>query len=182
MIHEGTSLFTIGKTVAASFSSILAMFVDLKIYIWVTIFFIVLDLYYGIGVAYKQRKEHETIFDAIDYKKILHTVSKLKDYALVMVAGFVFDKYLLVDDSLYFTKVITGIVCGAQFWSVLKNLVILKPDGPWGLLKKFLVKKGASALDLTEEDINNNITNDSTTNKSKKVRKCGKIDPSGPID
>lgn len=165
MIGESANAFTIGKYTTTFFSSTLSLFVDVKLYIWVTILFILMDLYYGVSVVYKNRDKSKSIFEIIDFSKLLKTVGKLKDYSILIIAAFTIDKFILTDPALYFTKVVTGIVCGSQFWSVLKHLVILKPSGPWAILKKFLLKKSSTALEIEEPTLEKLLDNSDKNDK-----------------
>lgn len=176
MIDGNSSIsYTIGNYIVKTVGSALAILAPLKIYLGVTIAFILIDMWYGIRAALHGKTIHtvQDFFDVIDIEKLLKTASKLGDYALLMSGTFLFDQFVLKNESYYLTSIFTGIVCGAQFISVLKNLSKIKPEGPWGLFKVFLTKKASQTLDMSEETINENLkaveTNVSKSNK--KVRK-----------
>jgi phage-related holin len=81
---------------------ILSIFYDARIILHAVLFLILIDQVMGVTYALKQKKFSWQIFNKV-YRKVI-------TYILVIIAAFVYERYLLLSQELYFTKIIGALV------------------------------------------------------------------------
>jgi len=81
---------------------IFSIFYDVRIILHSVLFLIFIDQIMGVTCALKERKFNWHIFNKV-YRKILI-------YLLVIMATFVYERYLLCSEEMYFTKIIGALV------------------------------------------------------------------------
>lgn len=153
----GKILITAGTVLTAFYSPIAALLVA-------CFAFTVADMFYGIKVAYKQKKK------IWSRKNWTGTLTKLMDEWAIISLARLLEFAVLGDDQGVFilTGGATVIIGLTELWSILENLNTLNPDGPWRAISKFLKKKGEEYIG-TEIDLNDVDTNNDTldSNESK---------------
>lgn len=97
----------------------------------------VVDLYYGLKVARKNKKKIES------GKTWKGTLKKIRDEFIIISLARGLEWSVLNESGVFF---LTGgaavIITLTEIWSIIENLNTLDPDGPWKVLGKFLKKKG----------------------------------------
>lgn len=104
---------------------------------------ILIDCYYGIKVAYKQKAK-------IESRLSWHgSISKIKETFIVLVLARAIEYFIFKQTGLYI------LTCGAallitltEVWSILENMNTINPYGPWKAISTFLRKKGNDFLGL----------------------------------
>lgn len=110
----------------------------------------VVDLFYGLKVAKKQKVK-------IESKRTWNgTIKKLRDIfsIITMIRGI--ELYLL--GGITGTALVGGcatIIGLTEFWSILENMNTLNPHGPWRALSKFMKKKGTEVIGTNIEELLN---------------------------
>jgi hypothetical protein len=149
----GKALIAAGTTLTAIYSPIAALLVC-------CFAFTAADMFYGIKVAYKQKKK---ITSGKNWKGTI--VKLLDEFALISLARLLESSVFSSDDVSVLTGGITVIISLTELWSILENLNTLNPSGPWKALGKFLKKKGedyiGTEIDLNDERIDSTETVDS---------------------
>lgn len=138
-MFEGFSMGTpLGKILIAVSSFLTALYSPIVLLILTCFIFTVIDLVYGIKVAYKFKQK------ITSDKNWKGTISKLLDEFTIISLSRLLEYAILGQDSGVF--VLTGgttiIIALTELWSILENLNTLNPHGPWKALGVFLKKKG----------------------------------------
>jgi len=81
---------------------ILSIFYDSRVILHAVLFLIIIDQIMGVTYALKEKKFNWKIFNKV-YRKIT-------TYILVIIAAFIYERYLLFSEELYFTKIIGALV------------------------------------------------------------------------
>lgn len=157
-MFEGFSAGTpLGKFFIGAGSLLTAFYSPIAAILVCCFVFTIVDMFYGIKVAYKNKKK---ITSSKSWKG---TIVKLMDeFTIISLARLL--EYAIIDDSGVFiltggTAVIIGLT---ELWSILENLNTLNPDGPWKALGLFLKKKGedyiGSEINVNDADKTSNET------------------------
>lgn len=88
--------------IARVFVAILAVFSDAKTLLHAVLFLILIDQVIGLSFALKQKHFSWKVFNKV-YRKVLI-------YIAVILAAFVYERYLLGSDAIYFTKIMASLV------------------------------------------------------------------------
>ena len=156
-MFEGLSAGTsIGKISVALGSIITAFFSPIVALLICCFAFTVVDMFYGIKVAYKFKQK------ITSHKGWKGTLTKIIDeFTIISLARLLELAVLGAEQGVFvLTGGVTVIVALTELWSILENLNTLNPDGPWKALGKFLKKKGeeyiGTEIDLNDANTNNN--------------------------
>lgn len=162
-MFEGLSAGTLIGKIGIALGAALTAFYSPIAALLVTCFaFTVADMFYGIKVAYKQKKKIHS------NKNWKGTITKLLDeWAIISLARMLEYSILGGDQGVFIlTGGATVIIGLTEMWSILENLNTLNPDGPWRALGKFLKKKGEDYIG-TEIDLNDGNTSNHKVVSSK---------------
>jgi len=138
-----------------AFLSIFAPITTLAIIVFL---FILVDSIFGIIVSYKIKKQ------GFNSKKVYRTIWKLVGAEVCIILSYVLDTHVLsFTPTLHLPNIFTGIICGAEFWSILTNLAILSNHPIFRVIKKYAKteiesKIGVGLIEELEKqtNINNN--------------------------
>lgn len=155
-MFEGFSAGTsIGKIGIALGSFLTAFYSPIMALLVCCFAFTVVDLFYGLKVAIKNKKKIES------HKSWKGTLTKILDeWVLISLARLL--EWSIMDEQGVFvlTGGITVIIGLTELWSILENLNTLDPHGPWKALGRFLKKKGedyiGTEIELDDEHTDNN--------------------------
>ena len=81
---------------------ILSIFYDMRIILHAVLVLILIDQIMGVTYALVKKKFSWQVFNKV-YRKVI-------TYILVIIAAFVYERYLLYSEELYFTKIIGALV------------------------------------------------------------------------
>ena len=84
------------------FVAVLAVFSDAKTLLHAVLFLIVIDQVIGVTYALKEKQFCWKVFNKV-YRQVLI-------YIAVILAAFVYERYLLGSDAIYFTKIMAALV------------------------------------------------------------------------
>lgn len=150
----GKVLIAIGTALTAFYSPIIPLLVTCFV-------FTATDMFYGIKVAYKNKKKIES------HKTWSGTLVKLLDEWVLISLARLLEMAVMGEETGVF--VLTGgatvIVGLTELWSILENLNTLNPKGPWKALGKFLKKKGEDYIG-TEIDLGDGDTSSTKVDSS----------------
>lgn len=156
-MFEGFSAKTIlGKIGILLGSAITAFYSPISALLVTCFTFTAIDMFYGIKVAYKNKKKIES------HKNWKGTLTKLIDeFVLISLARLLEYSVLGPDQGVFvLTGGTTVIIALTELWSIIENLNTINPHGPWKALGKFLKKKGedyiGTEIDLDDDVIDNN--------------------------
>lgn len=161
-MFEGFSMGTTAGKVLIAAGTALTAFYSPIIPLLVTCFvFTATDMFYGIKVAYKNKKKIES------HKTWSGTLVKLLDEWVLISLARLLEMAVMGEETGVF--VLTGgatvIVGLTELWSILENLNTLNPKGPWKALGKFLKKKGEDYIG-TEIDLGDGDTSSTKVDSS----------------
>jgi membrane protein implicated in regulation of membrane protease activity len=112
--------------------AILSILAPIKILAIIFIIFTLIDYILGVIVGIRVRKEG--FISSKSYK----TIWKLIGGLTCILLAFLLDNYVLTFLSLSILPyIITGILCGSDFWSILTNFALLSDHPVFRLIKKF---------------------------------------------
>lgn len=137
-MFEGFSMgSTLGKIGIAIGSILTAVYSPIAALLVACFAFTVMDMFYGIKVALKQKSK---ITSDKNWKGTI--VKLLDEFSIISLARIL--EYSVLDSEGVFvlTGGVTVIMCLTEMWSILENLNTINPNGPWRALGKFLKKKG----------------------------------------
>jgi hypothetical protein len=120
-----------GKGVAISVIAIMGIFTPIIPLTIIVTLFIVIDCVVGIIVSKRIRKQ------GFVTHKFYNTIYKLIGAWLSIMLAFLIEKYIFKSESLYISHGIAGIICGADFWSILSNFAILSNHPVFRLIQKW---------------------------------------------
>lgn len=150
----GKVLIAVGTALTAFYSPIIPLLVTCFV-------FTAADMFYGIKVAYKNKKKIES------HKTWSGTLVKLLDEWVLISLARLLEMAVMGEETGVF--VLTGgatvIVGLTELWSILENLNTLNPKGPWKALGKFLKKKGEDYIG-TEIDLGDGDTSSTKVDSS----------------
>lgn len=137
MLDGVTAGSTLGKIGVVLGSFLAALYTPITLLLVCCFVFTVVDMFYGIRVAIKQKNKIQsdktwngTLAKLFDEFSIL-SLARLLEYSVIGAEGV----FVLTGGA-------TIILCLTEFWSILENLNTLNPKGPWKALGRFLKKKG----------------------------------------
>lgn len=161
-MFEGFSMGTTAGKVFIAIGTALTAFYSPIIPLLVTCFvFTAMDMFYGIKVAFKNKKKIES------HKTWSGTLVKLLDEWVLISLARLLEMSVMGEETGVF--VLTGgatvIVGLTELWSILENLNTLNPKGPWKALGKFLKKKGEDYIG-TEIDLGDGDTSSTKVDSS----------------
>ena len=153
-MFEGFSFGTFAGKVAITIGSLIAAFYSPITPLIVACFvFTIVDMFYGIKVAKKQRSK------ITSEKNWKGTITKLLDeFTIISLARLLEYAVLQQSEPFILTGGSTLILCLTELWSILENLNTINPKGPWKVLGAFLKKKGEEYSGI---NINLNYDDDS---------------------
>lgn len=160
-MFEGFSMGTWYGKAAIAAGSLITAFYSPIVALLVTCFaFTVVDMYYGIKIAYKNKQKIES------HKNWKGTIIKLLDEFTILSLSHLLEWSVLGEQGVFIlTGGATVIIGLTELWSILENLNTLNPKGPWKALGTFLKKKGedyiGTEIKLDDEHIDNNNVDDS---------------------
>lgn len=133
-LSMGSTLGKMGITIGSILTAIYAPIT----YLLVACFaFTVMDMFYGIKVAVKQK------IKITSDKNWKGTIIKLLDeFSIISLARLLEFAVLDSEGVFVLTGGTTVVMCLTEMWSILENLNTLNPNGPWKALGRFLKKKG----------------------------------------
>ena len=150
----GKVFIAIGTALTAFYSPIVPLLVTCFV-------FTAMDMFYGIKVAFKNKKKIES------HKNWSGTLVKLLDEWVLISLARLLEMSVMGEETGVF--VLTGgatvIVGLTELWSILENLNTLNPKGPWKALGKFLKKKGEDYIG-TEIDLGDGDTSSTKVDSS----------------
>lgn len=102
---------------------------------------ILIDCYFGIKVAIKQKQKVES---KLSWNG---SIKKIKETFLVLTLARAIEFYIFKQTGMY---ILTGgaalLISLTELWSILENMNTLNPYGPWKAISTFLRKKGNDYL------------------------------------
>lgn len=113
----------------SSIASILAPIQALSVCI---ILFILTDFAFGLIVSVRVKKQ------GFISKKAYHTIWKLIGAEVCVLLAWVLDVHVLTFmPTLFLPNIFTGLICGADLWSILTNFAILSHHPIFRVIKKW---------------------------------------------
>ena len=139
----GKAFITAGSVLAGFYSPIALLLL--------TCFaFTAVDLFYGLKVAFTQKKKIES------HKSWSGTLVKLIDEFTIISLAKLLELAVMGESGVsVLTGGVTVIIGLTELWSIIENLNTLNPEGPWKALGKFLRKKGEDYIG-TEIELKHN--------------------------
>lgn len=123
-----------------------------------------LDCYYGVRVA--------KLYGKVESRRAwTGTLRKFKELSLVFLATRAIELYVLMGVVSWALAGAFGlVVCLTELWSIIENLNVIDPTGPWKVFGKFMKNKAEQYLgkEATDELTKNHGINKYKT-KAKKV-------------
>jgi phage-related holin len=124
--------FNTGKALTVAVVSLFSVFAQVKILAIVAFLFVLIDFVLGIIVSIRVRKQ------GVLSSKIYKTVWKIIGIEVSICLAYLLDTVVLNNTtSFYLANVFTGIICGADFWSILTHFAILSDHPVFRLIKKW---------------------------------------------
>lgn len=116
--------------------------------------FTIIDMIYGIKVTKKLGQK------ITSKKNWRGTLQKIKDEFTILLLAHLLEYTVLNSGMpLVLTGGATVIICLTEMWSILENLNILDPNGPWKSIGVFLRKKGDEYTGMNTNDKNDTVDN-----------------------
>jgi hypothetical protein len=134
-----------GKGVSISIIAVLGIFTPIVPLTIVVTLFIVIDWIVGFIVSKRIRKQ------GFLTHKFYNTVYKLIGAWLSIMLAFLIEKYIFKSEALYISHGIAGIICGADFWSILSNFAILSDHPVFRLIKKWAKSEIENKIGMIKE-------------------------------
>jgi len=141
-------------------SAFLSIFAPVTTLAIVVFLFILVDFIFGVIVSYKVKKQ------GINSKKVYRTIWKLVGAEVCIILAYVLDTHVLsFTPRLHLPNIFTGIICGAEFWSILTNLAILSDHPIFRVIKKYAKteiesKIGKGLIEELEKEQNKTTDNE----------------------
>jgi phage-related holin len=121
-----------GKLIACCFGSIASVFSPVKTLALVALLFVSVDFILGIIVSVRVRRQ------GILSSKIYKSIWKLLGIEVSIVLAYLLDTAVLNNTmSYHLANIFAGIICGAEFWSILTHFAILSDHPVFRLIKKW---------------------------------------------
>ena len=118
---------------------------DYKVSVVAVIVAVALDAFWGIWAAVKQGKYARS-------ELIRDTFSKVVVYGLALLV--IIHMEMLTAETTLGTNICAAVMCGAEFWSIAGNALIINPNlGFFRLIRSSLVGEIARKLHITEEEV-----------------------------
>lgn len=126
---------------------------------------IFVDMFYGVKVAYKQKKIRSRY-------AWTGTIKKLRDASIALVLCNVIERFIIGPDSPFalLTVLVAVVVSVTELLSILENLYILDPNGPWRLLGKIIAKKSSDKLGVSEDELKPKEISEEPSKQNKDVQ------------
>ena len=145
---------SIGGRLALMISSLISVFSPIYILALCVVVFILIDFVLGVIVSIRIKKE------GFSSTRAWHTVWKLLGAIICILLAYKLDEYVLTFlPVLFLPNIVVGIICGADFWSILTNLSILSNHPVFKMIKKYGKSeiKNKTGFDIDELDNNENV-------------------------
>jgi phage-related holin len=121
-----------GKLLTISAGSILSIFAPVSKLAIIAFVFVCTDFILGLIVSTRVRK--------IGFRsdKFYKSLWKLLGIEVTIFLAYLLDTHVIAPSlSLHLPNIFTGIICGAEFWSILTNFAILSDHPVFRLIKKW---------------------------------------------
>jgi phage-related holin len=124
----------------------------------VVLVFVGIDFITGVWASWARvKREQLTNKDAESWAfrsdKAGATVIKLLMSIVGVILAWLLDCFVLTFAELHLPQIVTGIVCGVEFWSFLENGADISPDTPlFRVLRKVMAKKVEEKTGLDVEE------------------------------
>lgn len=149
---------TVQGFVIALGSLIISFLCDYQVAFIAVFVFILLDLLLGIWSAVKQKKYAKS-------ELIRDTLSKFIIYYGSIIAVAIIAKLFGVN-HISCTKILAGLICCTELWSIIGNALIINPKlYLFRLLKPALIGEVAKKMGISEEEVKKIFNDDKEENK-----------------
>ncbi|MGL4956483.1 MAG: phage holin family protein, partial [Bacteroidales bacterium] len=135
---------SIGKSISLGIGALFSFFVPIQVLLIVAFVFIAVDFVVGLVVSIRIRKQ------GLLSSRIWDTVYKLVGAQVCIVLAWLLDAHVATFAPLHLANVFTGIICGADLWSILSNFATLSNHPAFRLIQKW----GKSEIEKKTEGLN----------------------------
>jgi phage-related holin len=115
-----------------SAGSILSIFAPVSKLAVIAFVFVIIDFVFGLIVSVRVRKV------GFQSEKFYKSVWKLLGIEVSIFLAYLLDAYVIAPTlTLHLANIFTGIICGAELWSILTHFAILSDHPVFRLIKKW---------------------------------------------
>lgn len=127
-------------------SIVLSLIVGSANIVLLIVLFAFVDLCWGVAVSIKRHKYCTS-------ELLRDTAAKMLVYGTAIIL-FILLEFFIPGESMLTTKIVAGIICGIELWSVFGSMLIIFPHMVvLRLLRKALTGEIAKKLDCTPEEV-----------------------------
>lgn len=136
------------KYLAGAAVGVIAMLEPLGAFVFVCFLAVIIDCYSAFRLSVRVKKKYGKSKGKFQSKHGKKMISTFFEIAGVLLLVFVIDRTILGFEELYLTKLVSGIFCFLQLWSILEN-ASSESDSKWMKpLQRILVNKAERHFDI----------------------------------
>lgn len=141
------------KYFAGAAVGVMAMLEPLGAFVFVCFLAVIFDCYSAFRLSVRVKKRYGKSSGKFQSSHAKRMISTFFEIAGVLLLVFVIDKTVLGFEEMYLTKLVSGIFCFLQLWSILEN-ASSESNSKWMKpLQKILVNKAERHFDIELDDV-----------------------------